>query len=204
MSYLENPSNNPDSRFDDLSYDVREAIKAAKESMFEAVQYELKKGNVDSLDDLHTVIDEHYIDECAVLDVPTDGRIELIEFYSDEVGCDFSADADNLRRQLETFGAFIVGEFARESAHRGINALQEFMDAHGFELKNMVGGNNHGWARHYAERAEGRDCQVYEYRNLEGEGIHIDVWEYERDGLQVYFETTPEEVSEEEQNFDGS
>jgi hypothetical protein len=45
---------------------------------------------------------------------------------------------------------------------------------------------------------------VCEYRNLEGEGIHIDVWEYEKYGLRVYFETTPEDVSEEEERFDAS
>lgn len=66
--------------------------------------------------------------------------------------------------------------------------------------------NAHGWARHWGERFEREHCQVYEYRNLEHEGIHVDVWEYSADGLKLTFETrlSPDEVSEEENRFDAS
>ncbi len=78
------------------------------------------------------------------------------------------------------------------------------MDDHGLEFENIVSGNYHGMFRHYAERTEGDDCQVYEYRNLEHEGIHIDVWDYQKDGLEITFETHPDKVSVKEKYFDAT
>jgi len=180
------------------------AIKNIKLGIFSTIQFDFNAGNINSFDDMRNNIDEYHIDESDILSIPTDDRIDIVECYGDESGLEFSADTDGIRRQLEISTTIVIANLARESAYEALQSFEKFMEEHDLEFENIVADNNYGSFRHYAERGEGEHCQVYLYRNLEGEGIHINVWEYKQDGLELYFETRPNEVSPTEEYFDAS
>ena len=194
---------------DHLNWETKRIIENTVSGMFVEVEYQLGRKQIDSFDDCFNLIDESYVDETAVIELSLEDELTLVELYADDMGISLdSIKAEDIRRFLETTSAMVVGYLAREKANQVVYDLKQFMEENDLDFENVASGNsnNHGWARHYAERMAGDDCNVYQYRNLEGEQIHIDVWEYQKDGLKVVFETqlSPEDVGEEENRWDAT
>lgn len=67
-----------------------------------------------------------------------------------------------------------------------LQELQEFLESEELELSEATSNNPHEWWIHYAER-DLDNCTVYEYRNLEGEKLHYDVYHYSNSFVNFYF-----------------
>ena len=191
----------------DLEPEVRSAVDNAKTSMMEDVHFKLVRERVESLDVCRETIVNRDLDETAILDLSLEERLSLIEEFSEECSCVIGAvRPQDMRKWIDVMATWIIFNLATQEAQAALTELEDFMEEHEFTFKNLVEGNMHGWARHYGEREEGEYCQVYEYRNLEGEGIHVDVYEYSNNGLEVTFERyiPKDSVSQEEAVWDAT
>jgi hypothetical protein len=190
-----------------LNHDVREAVSDVAVGMLEEVIHKLTEEQTESFETCRETIYDTNVDETAIIGLSLEDEIDLIEQYADEFGFVIGEIApDNLRYRIEGISTWIVRYLAEQEAMEAITALENYMTEHDLEFSNIVSGNSHGWARHYAERGEGDHGWVYEYRNLEGEEIHIDVWEYKHKGLEITFEKYIDkaDVTEEEKYFDAT
>ena len=88
-----------------------------------------------------------------------------------------SFDTNNLRSSLESHAVVAIHRLAESRASALFEDLFDLMDEHGLEPEQMRDANPLGWMAHRSERDEGSSCTVYEYRNVEEPGRHIDVWE---------------------------
>jgi hypothetical protein len=207
---MENDSHFPEDDLEHssgLNFEQQRAINELKDTFIGDLLYKISNREIHSCDDLREALTDCYVDETAVMDLSITDQIDLIEQYGDEYELHFEGvTPDTIRFRIAVLSTFVVGCLAENETLKSIQNLEDFMIDYELEFKNIVYGNAHGWARHWDERMEGDHCQVYEYRNLEHEQIHIDVWEYRRDGWELTFEThlSPKEVSYEENHFDAS
>ena len=182
-----------------LPHSVEKAIDSRTEAIIEDILHRIEYDSLDSIEACHVVVDETLVDDCAAIHIDLDDRLTLVECYGDEY--DFEPiTLDDLRTKLEGYAAALICYLAESRARELIEKLENFMDAEGFEFSEVGLSNNLEWARHYAEREDIEDCQVYEYRNVERD-VHIDVYEYRlMDGTCLYFECSvdPSELSDDE------
>ena len=84
-----------------------------------------------------------------------------------------------------------------------VDELAEILDEYEIELTDLDTRNPHESWRHYAEKSLSEKVCVYEYRNLEGEGIHVDVYEIHLPGdVTVHACKDVETVSDAEASWD--
>lgn len=191
----------------DLDLEARRAVDDVKSRMMEDIRYKLTRERVDSLDVCRETVSNRDLDETAILDLSIEDKLSLIEQFSDECACMIGAVSPrDIRKWIDVLATWIVFSLATQETMEALTTLEDFMEEHEFTFKNLVEGNHHGWARHWGERDEGDHCQVYEYRNLEGDEIHIDVFEYKNKGLYLTFERyiNKDQVSPEEARWDAT
>ncbi len=190
-----------------LNFSEKDAVNGIRDGMLEDAAYRLAQKEIASFEDMREVVYEYPADETAIINLTAEDEISLIQAYADDFGIALeNIVPDNLRRIIEQTAALVAHMLAENEAMEAINKLKSFMERYGLGFENIVNGNNHGWARHRGERQEGEHCQVYEYRNLEHEQIHIDVWEYKAHGVELTFEVylDPADVSDEENRWDST
>lgn len=191
----------------DLNPEQKNAVINARNSILENIKYQLAHQQISSFDELREAVFDHYIDETAIIDVGVADEIDLIEQYAKEYDIDLGEiTSENLRVAIERTATLVVSYLAESGAAVAVDRFEKFMKEHQLDFDNLVDGNHHGWARHWGERPAGDNCWVYEYRNLEGEQIHIDVWEYRDSVFKLVFETylAADQVSSAENRFEAS
>lgn len=187
--------------------EINHAIQNTKEFMLEDVEHHLAQHEISSSEEANEIIQSYQIDETAVISLSIDEKIDLIELYADDYDLELShVKPDNIRGILESISAHIIYLISESKAMEEVKNLFDFMEKNDLTVDNIVPSNQYWWARHYWEREEGDHCQVYEYRNIEEEQIHVDVYEYKRGGMSVTFDVfiNDNDVSFGERYFDAT
>ncbi|CAM2069124.1 hypothetical protein SCOR_27395 [Sulfidibacter corallicola] len=81
-----------------------------------------------------------------------------------------------------------MARLAQERAHTFINELEDFAEEHDLTIDDLTDSNSYEWARHFDESYPNEHCAIFHYRNIEGEAIHVDVYEYRFESATLYFE----------------
>jgi len=135
------------------------------------------------------IIEESDSIETAAIGLTLDQQLEIIEEAADDCGYgDLTFSLDSLRTELESYAVMFIHLLAESRTYGIFGDLFDFMEEHGLEPEDMTNTNNFGWLAQASEREEG-PCTIYEYRNVEDPGNHVDIWEYRlTDDESVYFE----------------
>lgn len=164
-----------------------------------------KSKNLETLAEWQEEIYDNYIDDSCLYELDMYERIHLVtnfgDTYTDRINCAIN----DLETTINEISVYIFRQLSEELASTILHDLKEFMDEYDLDTSNIVEDNNHSWAIHYGETDIGKaKGNIYHYRNLESEQIHVDVYEYKLlDKRVCYFEKYIEEdiVTEEENNF---
>ncbi len=139
-----------------LSFAAKTAVENVVASMLEDARYKLVDEKTASFEACRAAISDAYVDETAIIDLSMEEEIGLIEQFADEFGFVIGdVTPNNLRDRIDGIAIWIVRYLAERQVMEAIQALEEFMEAHELEFSHIVSDNNHGRARHYAERGEG-------------------------------------------------
>ncbi len=189
------------------STEAEAAVLAVTERLLDDATDHLERQDIEDTHDLYDMLGETPFDDTLAVDLSLDDRLSLAEQYADDYGFELGeVEIAHLRSRIETLAILVIHQLGLERAHEHLSALLTAMEEHGLSISQLRSNNPHGWARHYAERDEG-SFQVYQYRNLEGEKIHVDLYEYHAiPGQTFYFEVpvSPEDVRAEENYFDAA
>ncbi len=169
-----------------LSADAAEAVDTACSRQLELVQDRLRYDNRATIEECREAAEDWYVDECLILDLDLDDRLALLESHAADYGLELGAvTLEELRSRIETMTAMVVGYLGEERARDAFREIEELLDEKDLPFEDLLADNPYELFRHYAERDE-PPWQVYEYRNLEGEGIHVDLYELTVAGISFY------------------
>lgn len=187
----------------DLPHEVRKAVTDRAEVTLDDIVRMIDRSEITDINGCYRFIDESHADETDVADLDLDRQLTLLEYHADDYDLEVHVtSARDLRATIEGLSADLVYYLANSEARIAINELDELMRKQGFDFEDIAERNPYSWASHFAERDE-NGCEVYEYRNIEGE-IHADVWEKELFGEVRVFLIQPvdsEDVSAEERSW---
>lgn len=169
-------------------HDVDRAIQQRVDGLIEQVLWYLKEEGALDLDRVMEILSECSHEDTAAIGLTLEQKVEAIEEGMDEYGdSDLSLTFQSLRSELESYAAYFINLMAEGKARQIFDELYDFMLDNELEPDQMREDNGFGWLPHRSEREEG-DCVIYEYRNVEDPGHHIDLWQYPlADGWRVYF-----------------
>lgn len=172
-------------------YDIEAAIDSSVSDLVEQVLWYLSEEQALYRDRVMEIISDCDAIETAAIGLTLDQQLEVVEEGADEHGFgDLTFNLETLRSELESYAVLFIHMFAESRSYGIFEDLFDFMDENELEPEQMRESNNFGWHPHVAERDEGSSCTVYEYRDVEEQGNHVDVWEYRlNSGESVFFET---------------
>ena len=177
-----------------LDHDVEKAIDRCVGRFIEQVLWYVKDEGGLCRSRTMEIISELDHDEMAGIGLTLEQKVEAIEEGMElyEPG-DITFTFQMLRTKFENHAVYFINLLAEGRAMEIFEGLHDEMDEHYLEPEQMREDNPFGWMAHRAEREEG-PFTVYEYRNVEDPGLHIDLWEYPlADGVSVYFEVRLDE-----------
>lgn len=175
-------------------HDIEEAIDHSVSDIIEQVLWHLAEEQELYRDRAMEIISEHQGVETSAIGLSMEQHLQVIETGADEHGFgDLSFRLETLRTELESYAVLFIHLFAESRSYGVFEDLFNFMDEHDLEPEHMWEVNNFGWLPHVAERDEGSNCTIYEYRDVEEPGRHVDVWEVRLGGGErVWFEVPAE------------
>lgn len=163
-----------------------EAADTACSRQLELVQDRLRFDKRASLEECREAAQDWYVDECLILDLDLDDRLTLLDHYAQDYDLELgSVTIEELRSRIETMTAMVVGYLGEERARDAFREIEELLDDKDLPFESLLADNPYELFRHYAERDES-PWMVFEYRNLEGEGIHVDLYELTVAGVNFY------------------
>jgi len=169
-----------------LSAEAEEAVATACARQLELVQDRLRFDKQATLEECREAAEDWYVDECLILDLDLDDRLTLLGHYAQDYDLELGAvTIEELRSRIETMTAMVVGYLGEERARDAFREIEELLDEKDLPVEDLLADNPYELFRHYAERQE-PPWSVYEYRNLEGEGIHVDLYEMTVAGVSFY------------------
>jgi hypothetical protein len=175
-----------------LSHEAEAAVDAACSRQLELVQDRLRYDQRATLEECRDAAQDWYVDECLILDLDLGERLTLLDYYAQDYGLELGAvTLEELRSRIETMTAMVVAYLGEERARDAFREIEEFLDEKDLPFEALLADNPYELFRHYGERDEPPWC-VYEYRNLEGEGlsgepgIHVDLYELTVAGVSFY------------------
>ena len=178
-----------------LDHDVEKAIDRCVSGIIEQILWYLKdEGGLCRSRTMEIIRDCDH-DEMAGIGLTLEQKVEAIEEGMElyEPG-DLTFTFQMLRTELENYAIYFINLLAEGRAMEIFEGLHDEMDEHYLEPEQMREDNAFGWLAHRSEREEGA-FTVYEYRNVEDPGQHIDVWEYPLlEGSSVFFEVGLDEA----------
>lgn len=175
-------------RFPD--HDVEKAIEHSASDIIEQVLWYLAEERTLYRDRIMEIISEHQGVETAAIGLLMEQQLQVIETGADDHGFgDLTFTLENLRGELESYAVLFIHLLAESKVSTMFEELFEFMEEHDLGPEQLRDANNFGWLPHVREREEGSSCTVYEYRDVEEPGRHVDVWEYQfQGGDRIYIE----------------
>ncbi len=169
-----------------LSAEAEEAVGTACARQLELVQDRLRLDQKATLEECREAAEDWYVDECLIVDLDLDDRLTLLDHYAQDYSLELGAvTIEELRSRIETMTAMVVGYLGDERARDAFREIEELLDDKDLPFEDLLADNPYELFRHYAEREES-PWSVYEYRNLEGEGIHVDLYEMTVAGVSFY------------------
>ena len=183
-----------------------EAVEAACARQLELVLDRLHFDSQATLEECREATQDWYVDECLILDLDLDERLTLLEHHAVDSGLELGVvTLEELRSRIETMTATVVGHLGAERACAAFQHIEDLLDEKDLPFDALIASNPYGYFRHYAERDED-PWSVYEYRNLEGEGIHLDLYELTVADVSLYARQELEagSLSEEEETWEAS
>ncbi len=169
-----------------LSAEAEEAVATACARQLELVQDRLRFDKQATIEECREAAEDWYVDECLILDLDLDHRLTLLDHYAQDYDLELGAvTIGELRSRIETMTAMVVGYLGEERARDAFREIEELLDEKDLPVEDLLADNPYELFRHYAERDE-PPWSVYEYRNIEGEGIHIDLYEMTVAGVNFY------------------
>lgn len=170
-------------------YDIEQAIDHRVSDIVEQVLWHLEEEQELYRQRAMEIIGECDGTDTATIGLTLDQQLEVVEEGADECGFgDLTFNLEDLRTELESHANLFIHLLAESRTYGLFEGLFDFMEEHDLEPEQMRESNNFGWHPHAAERDVG-PCTVYEHRNVENPGNHVDVWEYRfTSGERVYFE----------------
>ena len=173
-------------------HDIEQAVEHRVSGIIEQVMWYLSEEQELYRSRAIEIIAECDGDEMAACHLTMEQQLEVIEEGADEHGFgDLTFNLDTLRTEMESYAVMFIQLLAEGRTYGLFEELFDFMGEHDLEPEQMRESNNLGCLPHQSERQEG-PCVVYEYRNFEEPGNHVDVWEYRlSSGQRVYFEVRP-------------
>ena len=171
-------------------HEIQEAIDHAVSNIVEQMLYRFAEEPDVPRDRALELITECDGDETAAMGLSLEQQLEVIEEGADDHGYgDLEFRLGNLRSDFESYAVMFIHCIAEGLAREMFEELFDFMDEYDLELEQRRDADNFGWHPHRSERDEGSLCTVFEHRNVEGPGNHVDVWEYRLpSGEQLWFE----------------
>ena len=170
-------------------HDIQEAIHHSTSDQIEQVLWYFEEERTLHRDRVMEILSEHQGSDTAAIGLSLDQQLEVVEAGADEHGFgDLTFNLENLRTELESYAVLFIHLFAESQTYGAFEELFDFMEEHDLEPEQMRDANNLGWLPHRSEQEQGH-CTIYEYRDVEEPGNHIDVWEYRfPTGERVWFE----------------
>ena len=161
-----------------LTTEVERAIDHAISRLVDDVLWHLSDEELDR-DRVEEILAECQGSDTAAIGLTLDQKLEAIEHGADELGLeDLTFKLESLRSDLESQAAMFIHMLAESRARDLFEDLFDFMEENDLEPEQMRDANPLGWMAHRSERDETPYCTVYEYRDVEDLGRHLDVWEY--------------------------
>ena len=170
----------------DLPVTAIQAITWKAAAIIDDAVWSIEHKEVVDFESAFRFVYDTFFDDSLAISLTVDEQLTVIECEGHHHGVqctDLSINA--LRRQIEQATCLVLGHMAQARAHHLLNELQALMTKHHFDFDSIVSTNRFAWARHFAEDMRD-DCQIYQYRNVEG--IHVDVWEYPIGSGKLYLE----------------
>lgn len=162
--------------YNNLPRNIVHAISTQADAILEVVLWRIENDEISDISGCFRTIDDTHLDDTAAIDLDLDDQLTVLEHYGDDYGFDpGNLSFNDLRSRIEGFAAVVICSLAEEEVRVKIEVLEDFMNRYGFDFGNVATENGLRWFRHYAERSERNDCQIYEYRNIDG--VHVDLWE---------------------------
>ncbi|MCB1055060.1 MAG: hypothetical protein KDD11_06055 [Acidobacteria bacterium] len=169
-----------------LSTAANDAVDTACARQLELIEYRLRYDPRATLEECREALEDWSVDECLVLDLDLDDQLTLLENYGDDYGIDLAGvTLDDLRTRIESLSALVVTYLGEDRARSAFQEVEDLLEEHDLSLDSLLPDNPYSCFPHHAERDE-PPWQVYEYRNLEGEGIDADVYELEVAGVRLW------------------
>lgn len=190
----------------ELSGAASDAVDTACSRQLELVQYRLRSGELHTIDDCREALHELSTDECLILDLDLDERLTLAENFAAEYGLELGEiTLEDVRARIEAMAATIAGHLGAERANDAFQAIEDFLEEKDLAFEALMADNPYELYRHYAERDEGV-WHVYEYRNLEENGTHVDIFEYTIAEISFYVrqEVDHDHMSPEEESWESA
>lgn len=185
-------------------HDFEKAIQDVASYRLEMALERIDSGDVTTLDDLREAINDQPHDDTVGCYMATDDRLSALAIHGDEYGIEVTVTKpDDLRLWIEQQACALAHYLGEARAVEVVDELTEILNEHEIDLTDLDTRNPHESWRHYAERYLSSEVVIYEYRNLEGEGIHVDVHEITLPGdVKVYALKDVEDVSDAEAGWD--
>lgn len=168
-----------------LSTAARAEIDERVIGILDNLRYRIRSKDVETFDDVRETVDETPYDDTAAIDLSVADCVALIEDYAEDVGVEkINVPAHELAMKIEEIAAQIACHFAIDQARELVDGLENLCDEFGFDASDLRPGNEFEMFSHASEDEPADDCVVYQYRNLESEEIHVNVWEYTFPGTE--------------------
>lgn len=167
-------------------HEVTDAIDAQTAYLLDQVLQHGK--SIESIEDVREQLgDLLQLDGTEAIDLSLDDKLHLIEEHATDLDLGIgTVSTDTLRIRIEELACMIIARLGEERANEALQDLERFVDEHDLRISDMTRENHYGHLPHQAERSEGEQCTVYEYRCVEG--LDVDVYAYSVGGFTVYFE----------------
>ena len=188
----------------DHPHDFEKAIQDVASYRLETALERIESGEVRTLDDLRGAINDQPHDDTVGCYMATEDRLSALAIHGDDYGIEVNVTRPgDLRFWIEQQACALAHYLGESRAVEVVDELAEILDDHEIELIDLDTRNPHESWRHYAEKSLSEKITVHEYRNLEGEGIHVDVYEIRLSGdVTVYACKDVETVSDAEASWD--
>lgn len=186
--------------------EVDEAINTACSRQFDLLFSQLEDGVVQTIDSCRETLQDWTEDETLAIDLTLEDQLSLLEEHGPDHDLTLEpVDWDTLRIRIESLSASLIAMEGERRALEVFDEVADLLDDFDLPCTALLSANPYGCFRHYAERDEA-PWHVYEYRNIEGEGIHIDLYEQDLYGIRIYVrhQLLPDSVSLEEDTWDAT
>lgn len=168
---------------------VQEAVSHACDRQLEQLLYSIEYEELGTFEECRDLIRDWEVDDGLVSDLGVSECLSVMDGYGRQFGLNLCDDlsASKHHSQIRALAALIVSYLGEEQALEAFAEVERLLTTLGFDLGQVRGSNPYQQYQPFGIRQED-PWRVYEYRNLENAGIHVDLFEYTAGGAHIYVE----------------